>query len=233
MSQETSAMSRARLAVATLAATVTVLAMAAPASAHEEIVPGTVRTGTPTFLTLGAANEMASDLTRITLEAPPGLALGTATREPVGWTANRTDAAVTWSGGAVKPQHFEQWGFEIEGANQPGLLTWHVTLAFADGSTTKADVVITAEASGVTAPTTVAGVTTPTTVAGAPAPAPAPATTEAPVASIPSSGGSGNGVATGALALAGVALLAAVAALAVALDGRKAGTATTGDDQDW
>jgi MYXO-CTERM domain-containing protein len=119
---------------------------AAPAWAHEEINPSTIPTGTPVFFSLDAANEKAVDLTGITLTAPPGLAFGEATRSPAGWTAARTDAAITWTGGHVAPQQFEQWGFEIEGADQPGRLTYKVTLGFADGTSDDVDVVVTAVA---------------------------------------------------------------------------------------
>jgi hypothetical protein len=47
---------------------------------------------------------------------------------------NRTDEVITWSGGSVKPNRFEQWGFEIEGADQPGTLSYKATLVYANGT---------------------------------------------------------------------------------------------------
>jgi hypothetical protein len=61
------------------------------------------------------------------------VAFGATTKDPAGWTVNRTDQVITWSGGSVKPDRFEQWGFEIEGADQPGTLTYKATLGYADG----------------------------------------------------------------------------------------------------
>jgi len=129
-----------------LSVAVLALGAAAPAWAHEEINPSSVPTGKPVFFTLSAANEKQVNLTKMTLTAPQGLAFGAATREPAGWTANKTDTVVTWTGGAVKPDQFETWGFEIEGADQPGTLTYKVTLGYADGSTDDVQVPITAHA---------------------------------------------------------------------------------------
>jgi hypothetical protein len=121
-------------------AVATVLLHAGAASAHEEITPASVPTGKPAFLVLSAANEAKVDLVRLILTAPAGLAFGATTREPPGWTVSRTDQLVSWSAGALKPDHFEQWGFEIEGADQPGTLTYRVTLGYADGTSDDASV---------------------------------------------------------------------------------------------
>lgn len=124
-----------RRAIALLFVGVTVLLTAAPALAHEEISPANIGTGKPAFFTLSAADETTADLNKITLGAPAGVNFGATTKEPAGWTVNRTDRVITWTGGAIKPNHFEQWGFEIEGADQPGTLSYKVTLGFADGKT--------------------------------------------------------------------------------------------------
>ena len=114
--------------------------MAPVAWAHEEITPKTFPTGKPTFFTLTAANEEKVDLTKVTLNAPQGLAFGATTHEPPGWSVNRTDAQITWTGGTVKPDEFETWGYEIEGADQPGTLPYKVTLGFADGKSDDVEV---------------------------------------------------------------------------------------------
>jgi len=222
-----------RKTVVILAAVAGVLALATPAFAHEEINPKQFPTGTPTFFSLSAANEKNVDLTKITLTAPSGVHFGEATRSPAGWTANRTDTAITWSGGAVKPANFEQWGYEIEGADQPGALTYKVTLGFSDGSTDDVSVQTIAVTAGATA-TTVAG-SGGTAVATTAVPAPTTATTEAK-----SGGGSAARTrANIALVLGAVALVAAIVALVLA--GRKRGgsdaSAPAADDggqkQDW
>jgi uncharacterized protein YcnI len=130
-----------------VAAVVTVL-LAAPASAHEQIDPSSFPVGKPTFFTLRAANEEQSDLTKIVLTAPKDLPFGEATQEPAGWTVNRTEEEITYTGGAVKPEAFAEWGFEIEGADQPGTYNYTVTLSFADGKSDDVKVPVTAVAAG-------------------------------------------------------------------------------------
>ncbi|MEA2703959.1 MAG: hypothetical protein QOD63_1904 [Actinomycetota bacterium] len=130
------------------------LLAAGPALAHEEINPSVFPTAKPTFFTLDAANEKTVGLTKVTLTAPEGLDFGTATSSPPGWSSARTDTVVTWTGGTVAPDQFEQWGFEIEGADQPGTLTYKVGLGFADGSSDDVDVVVTATSGGTAAAST-------------------------------------------------------------------------------
>ncbi|HEY0397299.1 MAG TPA: hypothetical protein VGF00_02850, partial [Acidimicrobiia bacterium] len=107
---------RSALVVAVMAAAA-VVAPAAAASAHEEINPKTFPTGQPTFFTLTAANEETVNLVKIVLHAPAGLAFGSTTHSPAGWSVIRTDDTITWTGGALKPDTFETWGYEIEGAD--------------------------------------------------------------------------------------------------------------------
>ena len=191
-------------------ATLALVAIAAPALAHEEINPKTFPTGQPTFLTLTAANEASADLVRIVLRAPAGLAFGEATRSPAGWSAAATDGTITWTGGAVKHDNFETWGFEIEGADQPGTLTYKVTLGYAGGKTDDVDVEVTAAAPGTG---TASPATTVTTAATATA---APPTTTAGAAPANSGSSDGDsGPAKAALAVSIVALLVAAGALAV------------------
>jgi hypothetical protein len=188
-----------------------VLAVAAPAWAHEEINPSSVPTGQPVFFTLNAANEKTVDLNKVTLTAPEGLNFGATTKDPTGWTVNRTDTVITWTGGAVKPDKFEQWGFEIEGADQPGTETYKVTLGYADGTSDNVSVPITVHAAS-----SAEGTST-------------------------SSSKSSSGTANAALVVGIVALLGAVAALVAALrrgSGKPAGSGedapvAAGGSQDW
>ena len=184
-----------------------VLLMAAPAGAHEEINPSTIPTGTPTFLTLTSANEKTVDLTQLTLTAPADLAFGEATKSPPGWKANRTEEVVTWTGGAVAPGAFDQWGFEIEGADQPGSLTYKVTLGFADGSHDDVDVVVTAAAVSGGGP----AVTEPATTGPGTPPATGTSTTASGAPTASSKSGKGNS--GGAYALGAAALALSVVAL--------------------
>ena len=212
-----------RKTVVMLTAVVAVLAVARPAFAHEEINPKQFPTGQPTFFTLTAANEKQVDVTKVTMTAPSGVHFGEATRSPAGWSVNRSDTSITWSGGAVKPAQFDTWGYEIEGADQPGPLTYKVTLGYSDGKTEDANVQTTAVAAGGSVTTAVSsGATT--------------ATTE----EAKSGGGSAaRGRANIALVLGAIALVVAI--LAVVLAGRKRsdtgtsapGSAGGGEKQDW
>jgi len=195
---------RSAVGVAATVVAAAVSGLAAPAFAHEEINPKTFPTGQPTFFTLTAANEEKADLVKIVLNAPAGVAFGDTTRSPAGWSVNRTDSTITWTGGAVKPDTFETWGYEIDSADQPGTLAYKVTLAFADGKTDDVEVDVTATAPGTTA------------VPGATTTSPSATVTTGAAGSGRSSGGGSDGTAKAALALAIVALLVAAGALAAA-----------------
>ena len=194
-------------------------ALTAPAFAHEEINPKTFPTGQATFFTLTAANEEKVNLVKIVLHAPAGVAFGETTRSPAGWTVNHTDDLITWSGGAVKPDTFDTWGYEIDSADQPGTLAYKVTLGFADGKTDDVEVDVNATAPG-------SGAT----------PA-APATTVTTAAAGAAKAGSGDGTARAALAISILALLAAAGALVVGSRNRPPRAAgsggATGAAQDW
>jgi hypothetical protein len=230
---------RIRSTLAAAAVALAVVATAAPALAHEEINPKTVPTGQPAFLTLTAANEASVDLVRIVLRAPAGLAFGEATRSPAGWSAAATDDSITWTGGAMKPHTFESWGFEIEGADQPGTLTYKVTLGYAGGKTDDHEVEVTAAAPG----TGGAGTASPATTVTAVTPTSAPPTTAAAApAGSGGDSGSASGTAKAALAISIVALLVAAGALAAGArrggggytSNRTSGTGTApGAAQDW
>ena len=47
------------------------------------------------------------------------------------------------NGAGVKPDHFDQWSFETDGADQPGTFTFKVALTFADGKTDDVQVPVT------------------------------------------------------------------------------------------
>jgi len=213
-----------------LAVVAAVLAFAGPAFAHEEITPKQFPTGQPSFFTFTAANEKKVDLTKLTLTSPKGVSFGATTQSPTSWTVNRTDSVITWTGGAVKPDTFAQWGFEIDSADQPGTLTYKATLGYSDGTSDDVNVQTTAVAGGTTA-TTVAGGTATTA-----------ATTESTTATTEAvkSGG-----ASGARTRANIALVVGLVALvlgaiALAMAARKRGGDTAapaaaggGQKQDW
>jgi hypothetical protein len=204
----------------TAAVMVAVLAVAAPAWAHEEINPSSISTGKPVFLTLSAANEAKADLVKIGITAPKSVPMGATTREPSGWTVSTKDtSAVVWqasSGGGVKPAKFETWGFETDGADQPGSYTYKVAMTFADGKTDNVEVPLTV---GAGSSSTGATASAPTTVPGAAGASTtvAPATTTA----APKAKKTSN-KATLALILGAIALVVSLIALAVAMSRRRA-----------
>lgn len=228
----------ASIGLTAVIAVATLVAGAVPAFAHEEINPSTVQTGKPTFFSLTAANEKDADLTKLVLTAPAGTSLGESTRSPAGWTASRTAQAITWTGGKVSPGTFEQWGFEIDGADQPGTLTFKVSLT-AGGDTEDANVPVTVVAGSGTAvppatstPTVTASpvTTTPTTAApasgGASGAAVAAATKKADDASNQSS--TATTLAALAIGLGVIGIILAVAALARRRTSSPAGSAGAG-----
>lgn len=197
------------------------------AGAHEEISPATVPTGRPVFLTVSAANERRVDLTKLTLTAPQGLTFGGTTREPSGWTAARTADVITWTGGAVPPGRFEQWGFELEAIDQPGTPAFRVSAEFADGFADTHQVVLTVAADTGTAapPATTAPATT------VQAPVTTAATAAAPTTAAHDDDGDGEGtLATVSLVVALAALVLSVVAMA---RGRKGSPAPAAEEQDW
>jgi len=198
----------AKFAVVLAAALLALSLGAGPALAHEEITPTSIQTGTPTFLTLAAANEGEAPITKVEVIFPDGAEVGETTRSPAGWKASRTESGVAWTGGKVAPETFEQWGFELEGADQPGTLTFTVTLTAGDESE-QVRVPITAAAKG-------AG-TTPA----------APSTTSAALASADADASSSQGRATLAVWLAIGGLLLGLAALIVAVGRRRGDQAST------
>ncbi|HZQ76149.1 MAG TPA: hypothetical protein VFE55_02390 [Acidimicrobiia bacterium] len=221
-----------------VAATVVVSAVggvAAPAFAHEEINPKTFPTGQPTFFTLTAANEEKADLVKIVLTAPAGVAFGETTRSPAGWSVNRTDSTITWTGGAVKPDNFDTWGYEIDSADQPGTLAYKVTLGFADGKTDDVEVDVTATVPAATGTTGATPTSSATVTTGAAAPSTVQSGAQG--SGTPSRSGS-DGTAKAALALAIVALLVAAGALVAGVRTRSpkppaGGGGAAGAAQDW
>jgi len=209
------------------------VAGAGPASAHEEISPQSVPTGRPAYLILSVANEKRVDLTRVTVNAPTGGQFGHATRDPEGWTSTLSHTTATFTGGAVKPTRFEQFGFDIESFGQPGTFTYKVSLGYADGTSSDADVPVVAVGAGdVSAPaTTVAAGTTATTED-----ARDDGEDEAPAGT--GDDAKGESRANLALGLSALALLAAGGAFLAGRKSAAAGTAPpatgpSGGGQDW
>ena len=148
-----------RIARALAGAVLLLAATGQAAAAHEEIAPQTVETGKPAFLTVTAANEKEAPITKVAVTIPTGAEVGGTTHSPAGWKATTNDDTVTWTGGSLAPGAFEQFGFELEQAAQPGTLTFTVSLT-AGGETEQARVPLTAVAPGGAGQTPAPSVTT-------------------------------------------------------------------------
>jgi len=157
------------------------------------------------------------DLIRISETAPEGAPFGTTTRQPAGWTAQKSDTEITWTGGKVAPDTFEQWGFEIEGADQAGALGYKVSSGFANGNSDTHDVIVTA----------VAGDPTATTAPATPATTVSPST---PTTLVPAAKSSDDSFAIAALIVALLSGLLAGVALIVSLRGRTGNPASRRED---
>jgi hypothetical protein len=232
-----------RFALIPALAVAAVAALAAPAFAHEEITPKTIPTGQAAFLSLTAANESSSDLVKIVLETPANVGLGAATRSPAGWSATAGGNTATWTGGALKPGTFETYGFEVDGPDQPGTLTFTVTSTFANGRTDEHEVEVAAVAAGAGGGSTPGPAATGTSAT--------PPTTAAPTSSTTATAAAGDaaggadddsdgasGTAKAALAVSVVALVLAAGALAMGVRGRRGsgssgGGSNPGAAQDW
>jgi uncharacterized protein YcnI len=223
-------MKRIRAVAFTGLAVTFVVALAAPAFAHEEINPKVVTTGSPVFLTLTAANEAQSDLTKVVLTAPKGYPFGTATRSPSGWSVTKSDTTITWSGGKVAPDAFENFGFELDDVPQPGTLAFGVALtAGAAPEQVTVNIEAVAPGSATTTPGSSGGTTT--TVSTEPAP---PPTIPASVTSSVNQAKSRSNTAA-ILGVVGVVLgvIAIILAIVLRRNKRPAGAHSPGQAQDF
>lgn len=189
---------------------------AGPAWGHEEMSPATIPTGTANFVMLQVANEARGEMSRLTLTAPENVNFGDATRQPAGWTADKSEKVITWTGGALAPGAFDAWGVELEAVDQPGPLRFRVASSSGGGSPSASTVEIAAVAPGA-APTTAAPAVTVTAAETA-----GSTTTVATAAAGPAtdSDGGGSSRANLALVVGALALALSLVALAAALRGR-------------
>jgi uncharacterized protein YcnI len=217
------------MSVAAGIAALAVVLAASPALAHEQIDPKTIPSGTPAYLALSVANETKADLTKIVLTAPKGVPVGGSTRSPAGWTAQTTETSITWTGGKVAPDTFETFGFETDGAPQPGTFTFTVALT-AGSSTENASVPVTVQAAGATA-TTVAGTTA--TSGATTTITPATSTPTAVPASLTDSVDSAKSRSAAALVLGAIAVALGLLAILLTLSRRRGASPAPGAPQDF
>jgi uncharacterized protein YcnI len=114
------------------------LAVPAPALAHVVVSPEVVTAGDYETLTVSAPTEKEIPTTKIRVEVPEGFLLSGVQPVP-GWEhAFQEDGgvvrAVTFSGGEIRPQEFQQFLLQAQAPEQPGEYPWKAFQTYEDGS---------------------------------------------------------------------------------------------------
>lgn len=148
------------------------------------------------------------------------------------WTRPEPRAAgnLAWTAGpqgGARAAHFDQWGFETDGADQPEPSPSKVSLSYADGKTDLVDVPVTVVAALAPSTTAPGGSSAATTVSSSPTikstpPTPAGAPRQAAT----------KGRANTAIAVGAVGILLALTALGVAINRRTPAPEATADRAD-
>jgi len=115
------------------------LALANPAAAHVVVSPEEVTAGDYETLTVSVPTEKEVPTTEIRVEVPEGFLLSGVQPVP-GWEhAFEEDrgvvTAVTFSGGEIRPQEFQQFLVQAQAPEEPGGYPWRATQTYEDGST--------------------------------------------------------------------------------------------------
>jgi uncharacterized protein YcnI len=118
--------------------TCTVLTVSAPAWAHVVVSPEEVAAGDYETLTVSVPTEKEVPTTKIRVEVPEGFLLSGVQPVP-GWEyAFEEDGgvitAVTWSGGEIRPQEFQQFLVQAQAPEKPGDYPWRAFQTYGDGS---------------------------------------------------------------------------------------------------
>jgi uncharacterized protein YcnI len=118
--------------------TCTMLAVSAPAWAHVVVSPEEVAAGDYATLTVSVPTEKEVPSTEIRVEVPEGFLLSGVQPVP-GWEhAFEEDGgvvtAVTWSGGEIGPQEFQQFLVQAQAPEEPGEYSWRAIQTYGDGS---------------------------------------------------------------------------------------------------
>lgn len=114
------------------------LAVCAPAWAHVTVAPEEMAAGDYETLTVSVPTEKEVPTTEIRVEVPEGFLLSGVQPVP-GWEhAFEEDggvvAAVTFSGGEIRPREFQQFLVQAQAPEEPGEYSWKATQTYEDGS---------------------------------------------------------------------------------------------------
>jgi uncharacterized protein YcnI len=117
------------------------LAVSAPAWAHVVVSPEQVTAGDYETLTVSVPTEKEVPTTEIRVEVPEGFLLSGVQPVP-GWEhAFEEDGgvvrAVTFSGGEIRPQEFQQFLVQAQAPEEPGKYPWKAFQTYEDGSVVK------------------------------------------------------------------------------------------------
>jgi uncharacterized protein YcnI len=124
-----------KLRTTLVAAAVATLVAAPAAFAHVEVSPEAVPADSDAELTFHAPNEKSIPFVKLAIQLPPGL--DEVTFQPKqGWTGTLTKRTVTWSGGKVEPDQFDEFKIVAHVPNKPGTeLVFPAVQNYADGTT--------------------------------------------------------------------------------------------------
>jgi LPXTG-motif cell wall-anchored protein len=115
------------------------LALSAPAGAHVVVSPEEVTAGDYETLTVSVPTEKEIPTTEIRVEVPEGFLLSGVQPVP-GWEHSFEEdggvvTAVTFSGGEIRPQEFQQFLVQAQAPEESGGYPWKATQTYEDGST--------------------------------------------------------------------------------------------------
>jgi uncharacterized protein YcnI len=114
------------------------LAVSAPAWAHVVVSPEEVTAGDYETLTVSVPTEKEIPTTKIRVEVPEGFLLSGVQPVP-GWEHTFEEdggvvTAVTFSGGEIRPQEFQQFLVQAQAPDEPGEYPWKAFQTYEDGS---------------------------------------------------------------------------------------------------
>jgi periplasmic copper chaperone A len=109
------------------------LIVAAPASAHVTLNPGTAPADSFSRFALRVPTEENVPTVRLSVQLPEGLDSVGFQPKP-GWERTQSGRVVTWSGGEIGVGEFDEFGLSIHVPNTPGeTLTFPATQTYANG----------------------------------------------------------------------------------------------------
>jgi uncharacterized protein YcnI len=116
----------------------TMLAVSVPAWAHVVVSPEVVTAGDYETLTVSVPTEKEIPTTKIRVEVPEGFLLSGVQPVP-GWEHTFQEdggvvTAVTFSGGEIRPQEFQQFLVQAQAPEKPGKYSWKAFQTYEDGS---------------------------------------------------------------------------------------------------